>query len=205
MCHTFKHFIHMQYFLLLTNLVIVFVHWVSTGVLYKLRQYSLFWDYIPESNFCFCLNLCRSSGPYSIRPIQKLLICQTINGARWVLLPHSSRWRATKNTNSRNDMISIHQRSARTNEGKSTLLQSYSTTVSWMLMVATGLENSPFYVYTASQSFPWWRPWRIRTQRTRLSQVENSAMGTWPIYKNYYTRLVRTMAWYNFLILVCMV
>ena len=26
MCHTFKHFIHMQYFLLLTNLVILFVH-----------------------------------------------------------------------------------------------------------------------------------------------------------------------------------
>ena len=35
MCHTFKHFIHMQYFLLLTNLVIVYVYWVSTGVLYE--------------------------------------------------------------------------------------------------------------------------------------------------------------------------
>ena len=32
MWHTFKHFIHMQYFLLPTNLVIVFVHWVSTVV-----------------------------------------------------------------------------------------------------------------------------------------------------------------------------
>ena len=51
MCHTFRHFIHMQYFLLLTNLVIVFVHWVSTCVLYEPRQYSLFWDYIPQSNF----------------------------------------------------------------------------------------------------------------------------------------------------------
>ena len=77
MFHTFKHFIHTQYFLLLTNLVIVFVHWVSTGVLYEPRQYSLFWDYIPESKLCFCLNLCRPSGPYSIRPIQKLLNCQT--------------------------------------------------------------------------------------------------------------------------------
>ena len=46
MLHTFKHFIHMQYFLLLTKLVIVFVHWVSTGALYEPR---LFWDYIPES------------------------------------------------------------------------------------------------------------------------------------------------------------
>ena len=44
---------------------------------------------------------------------------------------------------------------------------------------------------------PWWRPRRIRPQITRLSQLENSAMGTWPIYKNslYYTRLVRKMAW----------
>ena len=59
MWHTFKHFIHMQYFLLLTNLVAVFVLWVSTGVLYEPRKSSLFWDYIPESELCFCLNLCR--------------------------------------------------------------------------------------------------------------------------------------------------
>ena len=31
---------------------------------------------------------------------------------------------------------------------------------------------------------PWWRPRRIRPQITRLSQSENSAMGTWPFYKN---------------------
>ena len=31
---------------------------------------------------------------------------------------------------------------------------------------------------------PWWHPRRIRPQITRLSQLENSAMGTWPIYKN---------------------
>ena len=77
MCHTSKHFIHMHYFLLLTNFVIVFVHWVSTGVLREPRQCSLFWDYIPESKLCFCVNLCRPSGPYPIRPIQKLLNCQT--------------------------------------------------------------------------------------------------------------------------------
>ena len=34
-------------------------------------------------------------------------------------------------------------------------------------------------------SFPWWRPRRIGPQITRLSQSENSAMGTWPIYKNF--------------------
>ena len=34
---------------------------------------------------------------------------------------------------------------------------------------------------------PWWRPRIIRPQITRLSQLENSAMGTWPIYKNSIT------------------
>ena len=46
---------------------------------------------------------------------------------------------------------------------------------------------------------PWWRPRKIRSQRTRISQSENSAMGTWPIYKNCYAILVRKMAlkfWY---------
>ena len=130
MWHTFKHFIHMQYFLLLTNLVIVFVHWVSTCVLYEPRQCSLFWDYIPESKLCFCLNLCRPPGKYSIQPIQKLLDWQqrddtqgTTRGARGAT---PSRWGATKNSamalSSRNNMISIHQRSARTNESKTTLI-----------------------------------------------------------------------------------
>ena len=84
MWHTFKHFIHMQYFLLPTNLVIVFVHWVSTGVLYEPRQCSLFWDYIPGSKLCFCLTLCRPPGAYSIRPIEKLLNCQQRDDARWL-------------------------------------------------------------------------------------------------------------------------
>ena len=81
--HTFKHFIHMQYFLLPTNLVIVFVHWVSTGVLYEPRQGSLFWDYIPESKFFFLPQ--SVPGAYSIRPIQTLLNCQLRDDARWVL------------------------------------------------------------------------------------------------------------------------
>ena len=80
--HRFKHFIHMQYFLLPTNLVIVFRHWVGTGVLYESRQCSLFWDYIPESKLCFCLNLCRPPGTHSIRPIQKLLNCQQRDDAQ---------------------------------------------------------------------------------------------------------------------------
>ena len=108
----------------LVFIVIVFVHWVSTGVLYELRQCSLFRDYIPgyipESDICSCINLRRGpSGPQAIRLKEKLLNCQT---TRWVPLG-SSRWAATKNSavalSSRNNMISI-QRSARTNEGKTT-------------------------------------------------------------------------------------
>ena len=79
MCHTFKHFIHMQYFLLLTNLVIVFVHWVSTGVLYEPRQYSLFWDYIPESKLCFA-SIC-AARPVHIQSHQ-YRSCSTVN-QRW--------------------------------------------------------------------------------------------------------------------------
>ena len=42
-------------------------------------------------------------------------------------------------------------------------------------------------------------------KQTRLSQLENTAMGTWPSYKNYYTRLVRQMVWYQILIHVLIV
>ena len=189
MWHTFKHFIHM----LPTNLVIIFVHWVSTGVLYEPRQYSLFWGYIPESKLCFCLNLCRPPGTYSIRPIQKLLNCQQRDDAL------QARWGAAKNSavalSLRNNMMSIHQRGARTNEGKTTLIYSYSRTVAWMVSSFSAscswrpLDWRIHHSHLASTLFhslvPWWRPRRIRPQITRLSQLENSAMGTWPIYKNF--------------------
>ena len=118
MCHTFKHFIHMQYSLLLTNLVIVFVHWDSTGVLYEPRQCSLFGDYIPECKLCFCVNL--------VPPVRSIFNPTNTEVAQ--LWNNDARWMkgATKNSavalGSRNDMISIHQRSARTNEGKATLI-----------------------------------------------------------------------------------
>ena len=125
MWHTFKHFILTQYFLLSTNLVIVFVHWVSTGVLYEPRQCSLFWDYIPEYKLCFCLNLC--CPPVHIQSDQ-YRSCSTVNNVmtRDGCSRHSPRWGSTKNSavalSSRNNMISIHQRSVRTNGGKTTLI-----------------------------------------------------------------------------------
>ena len=127
MWHTVKHFIHMQYFLLPTNLVIVFVHWVSTGVLYKPRQCSLFWDYIPETKLCFCLNLCRPPSTYF--QSDQYRSCSTVNNVTTCsgcCSRNSSRWGGTKNSavalSSRNNMISIHQRSAQMNEGKTTLI-----------------------------------------------------------------------------------
>ena len=86
------------------------------------RQWSLFWGYIPKSEICFCTNLRHPSGLHAIRRIEKLLKSQM---TWWVPLGWS-RWRATKNSavalSSRIYMISIHQRSARKNEGKITLI-----------------------------------------------------------------------------------
>ena len=104
--------------------------------------------------------------------------------------PWVSRWGATKNSavalSSRNNMICIHQMSTRTNEGKTTLVVENCVMNGFiifgiMFMTATGLENSPQYL--ASTLFhslvPRWPPRRIRPQITRLSQLENSATGTW--------------------------
>ena len=119
MWHTFKHFIHMQYFCCR----LIFVHWVTTGVLYEPRQCSLFWDYIPESKLCFCLNLCHPPGTHSIRSIQKLLNCQQRDDALWVLLQAfismgARGWGATKNSAVAHDIYTP----ARTNEDKTMLI-----------------------------------------------------------------------------------
>ena len=54
--------------------------------------------------------------------------------------------------------------------------------------VHDGHWTGEFASHLASTLFhslvPWWRSRRIRPRITRLSQLENSAMGTWPIYKN---------------------
>ena len=63
MWHTFKHFIHMQYFLLTTNLVIAFVHWVST-VVYCANPDNVhcFGTIFPNLNFVFA-SIC------AVRPV----------------------------------------------------------------------------------------------------------------------------------------
>ena len=201
MCHTFKHVIHMQYFLMLTNLVIVFLHWVSTGVLYEPRQCSLFWDYIPESKLCFCVNVCRPSDPYSIRLIQKLFV-QLSNNDAWCVLIQKQRC----------DMKSIPDEG--TDEWRQNITELLENCVmngfimfGIMFMTATGLENSPqsLDVYTVSQS-------RSMVTVRGESGPRELASVSWRTPQwacghftrtIYHTRLVRKMAWYEIRIHVC--
>ena len=87
---TFKHFIHMQYFLLLTNLVIVFVHWVITVVLYEPRQCSLFGTIFPNLNFVFA-SIC-AARPVHTQSAQ-YRSCSTVKPATTC-----GAWGATKNS-----------------------------------------------------------------------------------------------------------
>ena len=184
-------------FLLPTDLVIVFVHWVSIGVLYEPRQCSLFWDYIPES---------------------KLFLPQSVPPARYIFNPTntevaqlSTTWRYAVGPAS-----GIHP----DGEQPKTALWLWVREITWYLFtrgvrgrmkakqrwfkVTRELCHEWFHhswrpldwkirhSHLASTLFhslvPWWRPRRIRPQITRLGQLENSAMGTWPIYKNFIIR-----------------
>ena len=206
MCHTFKHFIHMQYFLLLTNLVIVFVHWDSTGVLYEPRYCSLFWDYIPESKLCFCVNLCRPSRVHI--QSDQYRSCSTVKQRCAPLIPMESnqkqrcgsefaKWHDIYTPEECADEWRQHNADLKVLEN---CVMNGFIVFGIMFMTATGLENSSqsFDVYTVSQSRS------VVTsaenpapENSPQSVLENSTMGTWPIYNNYYTRLVRKMAWYK--------
>ena len=202
----------MQYFLLLTNLVIAFVHWVSTGVLYKPRQCSLFWDYIPESKRCFGVILCRPSGPYSIRPIQKLLNCQTaMSGMCCSSHPDGEQPRSALWLWNREMTWYLYTREVRgrmrQNNADLKLLDNCVMNdfimFGIMFMMATGLENSPqsFDAYTISQS------------RSVVTSAENPAPENSPqsigesgkLARGQFTRTIipdwfEKMAWYKILI-----
>ena len=156
MCHTFKHFIHMQYFLLLTNLVIVFVHWVSTGVLYEPRQCSLFWDYIPESKLYFCVNLSRPSGPYRSDLKRS---CSTVKQRRAVgAAPSNRKQRCGSEFAKWHDIYTPEECADewRQYNADFKLIENCGMNgfimFGIMFMTDTGLENSPqsFGVYTVS-------------------------------------------------------
>ena len=125
MCHTFKHLLICNTFccrliLLSLSLYIELALVCCTNP----NNVNCFGTIFPNLNFVFCVNLSRQPGPYWIRPIQKLLSCQTRTRCQC----HSIHpdWGATKNSavalGLRNNMLSIHQMSARTIEDKTTLI-----------------------------------------------------------------------------------
>ena len=131
---------------------------------------------------------------------------------------HSSRWGATKNSpvdpSSRNNTMSIHQRNARTNEGKTTLI-SYSRTVSWMVSSFSASCSRRTLDWRIRQSFG---VYTVLQSRSVVTSAENPAPDNSPqsvgelrnghvanLQELYYTRLVRKMAWYKILIHVLIV
>ena len=122
MWHTFNHFIHILF-------VANFVQWVSTVVCCtNPDNVHCFGTIFPNLNFVFA-SIC-ATCPVHIQSDQ-YRSCSTVNKVNNMTTRdrcsrHSSRWGATKNSavalSSRNNMISIHQRSTRTNEGKTTLI-----------------------------------------------------------------------------------
>ena len=99
MWHTFKHFIHMQNFLLPTNLVMVFVHWVSTVVCCtNPDNVHCFGTIFPNLNFVFA-SIC-AARPVHIQSDQ-CRSCSTVNKVNNVTTRdrcsrHSSRWEQPK-------------------------------------------------------------------------------------------------------------
>ena len=148
MCHTFEHFIHMQYFLFLINLVMVFVHWVRSGVLYEPRQCSLFLEYIPECKLLFL----RQSVP----PVSSIFNPPDTEVAQ--LSNNDARWGATKTAlfTKWHDIYTPEECAdeLRQNNADLKLFGNCVMNGFIMFMTATGLENSPqsFDVYTVSQS-----------------------------------------------------
>ena len=101
MWHIFKHFIHMQCLLLPTNLVIVFVHWVSTVVCCtNPDNVHCFGTIFPNLIFVFA-SIC-AARPVLIESDQ-YRSCSTVNKVNKMTTRdrcsrHSSRWRVPEIT-----------------------------------------------------------------------------------------------------------
>ena len=125
MCHTFKHlFICNTFCCRLILLSLSLYTELALVCCTNPNNVNCFGTIFPNLNFVFASNLSRPPGPYWIRPIQKLLNCQTRTRCQcYSIHPY---WGATKNSavalGLRNNIISIHLMSARTNEDKTTLI-----------------------------------------------------------------------------------
>ena len=125
MCHTFKHlFICNTFCCRLILLSLSLYTELALVCCTNPNNVNCFGTIFPNLNFVFASNLSRPPGPYWIRPIQKLLNCQTRTRCQCYSI-HPD-WGATKNSavalGLRNNIISIHLMSARTNEDKTTLI-----------------------------------------------------------------------------------
>ena len=156
-----------------------------------LRLYPRIWN-------LFCTNPSHPFGPHAIRRTEKLLNCQT---TRWVpiLMGSNQKQRCGFEFAKWYDIYTSEECAEdwRQNNADSKLLCH-----EWFHHVRhhvhDGHCNGEFAIQFHSV-VPWWRPRRTRPQRTRLSQPENSTIGTWPIYKKCHAILVRKMAWYKIL------
>ena len=150
-------------------------------MLYEPRLCSLFWDYIPESDICFA-SIC-VARPVPMQPDQ-YWSCLTVKrraAAAWSIPMESNQQQCCGSEWFHHVRHHVHDGNCQS-PGKQ------SRSLYWRIR----------HSYLMSRQFhslvPGWRPRRIRPRRTRLSQ-----WGTWLIYKNYYTRLVRKMALYKIL------
>ena len=217
MCHTFKHlFICNTFCCRLILLSLSLYTELALVCCTNPNNVNCFGTIFPNLNFVFASNLSRPPGPYWIRPIQKLLNCQTRTRCQSYSI-HPD-WGATKHSavalGLRNNIISIHLCTDewRQNNVDLELLENCLINgfiiFGIMFMTATGLENSPqsFGAYTVSQS------------RSVVTSAENPAPDNSPqsigelrnghvanLQELYYTRPVRKMAWYKILIQVLIV
>ena len=119
------------------------------------------------------------------------------------LIPMGSNQNSTVALSSRNDMMSILQRSVRTNEGRQRNSDFKLLCHGWFHYVRHHVHDGH---YTGEFATVIWRLDSFTVsfrgdvggesglKRTCLSQSQNFTMGTWPIYKNYFASLVRKMA-----------
>ena len=221
MCHTFKHlFICNTFCCRLILLSLSLYTELALVCCTNPNNVNCFGTIFPNLNFVFASNLSRPPGPYWIRPIQKLLNCQTRTRCQSYSI-HPD-WGATKNSavalGLRNNIISIiYTPDECTDEWRQNnvdlellenCLMNGFIIFGIMFMTATGLENSPqsFGAYTVSQS------------RSVVTSAENPAPDNSPqsigelrnghvanLQELYYTRPVRKMAWYKILIQVLIV
>ena len=188
MCHTFKHFIHMRYFLLLTNLVIVFVHWVNTGVCCtNPDNVHCFGTIFPNLNFVF-VSICAARAVHI--QSDQYRSCSTVKQRRAVgatlFTPMGSNQKQHCGSDSVREMTwYLYTRGVR---GRMKAKQRWFKVTrelchEWFYHVRHRVHDGHWTGEFATVSYltstlfhslvPWWHPRRIRSQRTRNGHVAN--------------------------------